>query len=186
MSLLSFYEEPLPLPLHPSRILDQHFGLVLDPEDLLQPLTIPTVLFKYPTGYVRNWRSAASDSDTGSTVTVDKEKFLVNLDVQQFQPEEISVKITDNNTITVEGKHEEQEDKHGWISRHFVRKYVLPDNCDINKVKSKLSSDGVLSITAPKKDANKKIKHKSIPIEQTGEPAKKRKIEKQIKDNRKS
>ncbi|KAJ8920349.1 hypothetical protein NQ315_012011 [Exocentrus adspersus] len=182
MSLLPFFDDS-PL-FRPSRILDQQFGLVLDPEDFLQPLTVPAIFFKCPAGYLRNWRSAASDRDTGSTVAVDKEKFQANLDVQQFKPEEITVKVTDNNTITVEGKHEEQKDDHGWISRHFVRKYVLPDNCDINKVQSKMSSDGVLSVIAPKKDAHKKIKHKSIPIEQTGQPAKKRKLEDQ-KENKK-
>lgn len=49
----------------------------------------------------------------------------VILDVQQFTPNEITVKTTDKHII-VEGKHEEKADEHGYISRHFVRRYQLP------------------------------------------------------------
>lgn len=155
----------------PSRLLDQHFGLVLDPDDFFQPLVLPRWLSRSTAGYLRPWLSEASRGDAGSVVSFDKDRFQANLDVQQFKPEEISVKLTGDNTLTIEGKHEEKEDEHGYISRHFVRKYVLPKNCDINRIESKLSSDGVLTITAPTTDA-KEIDHKEIPIHQTGQPAK--------------
>lgn len=51
----------------------------------------------------------------------------VILDVQQFTPNEISVKTTEK-FIIVEGKHEEKADEHGFVSRHFVRRYQLPGN----------------------------------------------------------
>ncbi|KAG5895622.1 hypothetical protein JTB14_017731 [Gonioctena quinquepunctata] len=170
MSLLPYLLEDAFLH-RPSRLLDQHFGMNLDPEDLLQPLTLPRALVVCPAGYMRNWRSAASQQDSGSTVTFDKEKFQANLDVQQFKPEEISVKVTGDNTITVEGKHEEKQDEHGQIYRHFVRTYKVPKNCDMGKIESKLSSDGVLSISAPRIE-NMEVEHKTIPITQTGEPVK--------------
>lgn len=53
--------------------------------------------------------------------------------------------------MVVEGKHEEKADEHGYISRHFVRKYLLPADTEPEQVASTLSSDGVLTITAPKK-----------------------------------
>lgn len=74
----------------------------------------------------------------------------VILDVQQFSPDEITVKTVDNHVI-VEAKHEEKQDEHGYVSRHFVRRYVLPPSHDLVNVTSTLSSDGVLTITAPKK-----------------------------------
>ncbi|XP_018567916.1 alpha-crystallin B chain [Anoplophora glabripennis] len=154
--------------LRPSRLLDQQFGHALDTDDLLQPFS---GLLRCPAGYLRNWRSLASEQDGGSTVHFKKDKFEANLDVQQFKPEEISVKVTGDNTITIEGKHEEKEDEHGQIYRHFIRRYVLPKNCDTSKVESKLSSDGVLSITAPRVQ-DKHVKHKSIPVTQTGKPVK--------------
>ncbi|KAJ8924303.1 hypothetical protein NQ315_007096 [Exocentrus adspersus] len=110
--------------------------------------------------------------DPGATVSSDKDKFQANFDVQQFKPEEISVKVTGDNTVTIEGKHEEKEDEHGYISRHFVRRYTLPENCDIKQVQSKLSSDGVLTITAPKIPEGKAIEDREIPIIRTGQPLK--------------
>lgn len=62
----------------------------------------------------------------------------------------MTVKVVGNN-VTVEAKHEEKQDEHGYISRHFVRRYVLPASHDGSQVTSSLSSDGVLTITAPKK-----------------------------------
>ena len=53
--------------------------------------------------------------------------------------------------VVVEGKHEERADDHGYISRHFVRRYVLPEHYNMEQLNSSLSSDGVLTITAPKK-----------------------------------
>ena len=157
----------------PSRILNQQFGLGLDPEDLFSPI-VPRdlrAMLSGPVGYYRPWLSAAAQQDAGSTVTVDKDKFQVNLDVQHFSPEEITVKITGDNVIEVEGKHEEKEDEHGYISRRFVRKYKVPRGHNVEQVQSSLSSDGVLTITAPKTDEGS-IEHKCIPIKQTGKPSK--------------
>lgn len=80
----------------------------------------------------------------------------VILDVQQFSPDEIVVKTVDNNVI-VEAKHEEKKDEHGYISRHFIRRYILPSCHDPLEVTSSLSSDGVLTITAPKKVTDVKL-----------------------------
>ena len=44
----------------------------------------------------------------------------VNLDVQQFKPEELTVKVADK-FLVVEGKHEERSDEHGFVSRQFTR-----------------------------------------------------------------
>jgi len=60
------------------------------------------------------------------------------------------VKKIEKNII-VEAKHEEKKDEHGFISRQFVRRYVLPVSHDPLEVVSTLSSDGVLTVTAPKK-----------------------------------
>lgn len=175
MSLLPFLvSDPFVELSRPSRILDQHFGLGLDSDDLLTPLTLPRdirALLRTPSGYYRPWRASGAQQDVGSTVSFDKDKFQVNLDVQQFAPEEITVKASGENTITVEGKHEEKQDEHGFISRHFVRKYILPKGHDINHVQSSLSSDGVLTITAPKVDQGA-IEHRKIPVIQTGQPSK--------------
>lgn len=94
----------------------------------------------------------------------------VNLDVQQFKPDQISVKTVDN-AVVIEGKHEERQDEHGFISRQFTRKYMLPDNIDPSTVVSSLSSDGVLTISAPKKALPAPQNERVVPIVQTQQPA---------------
>uniref|UniRef100_A0A8D8GBF2 Protein lethal(2)essential for life n=1 Tax=Culex pipiens TaxID=7175 RepID=A0A8D8GBF2_CULPI len=100
-----------------------------------------------------------------------KENFEVSIDVHNFKPEEISVKMVDN-CITIEGKHEEKQDEHGFVSRHFVRKYRLPEGHDLEKVASSLSSDGVLTIRAPRLELPEvPVKERSIPIVRTEQTA---------------
>ncbi|XP_013196557.2 protein lethal(2)essential for life-like [Amyelois transitella] len=151
--------------LRPRRIRNQLFGLDLSPNDFL------TDVFDRPSiqvrKYIRPWRNlAAVARDVGSTIKTDKDKFQVNLDVQHFAPEEISVKTADGY-IVIEGKHEEKEDEHGYVSRQFKRRYALPEGCNPETVESKLSSDGVLSVIAPKSSAGVK-NERAIPITHTG------------------
>ncbi|GJQ78329.1 hypothetical protein Trydic_g22163 [Trypoxylus dichotomus] len=173
MSLLPLIFDDLYL-TRPSRLLDQRFGMGLNEDDLLSPFTIPQDVRRLMSvpflGYYRPWKSRAGQKDVGSEIALDKDKYQVNLDVQHFRPEEITVKITADNMITVEGKHEEKQDEHGYISRQFIRKYVLPKGHDVQNIQSKLSSDGVLTITVPKVDTAE-VEYRTIPIEQTGIPS---------------
>nr|AEE62721.1 unknown [Dendroctonus ponderosae] len=157
--------------LRPSRLLDQQFGVGLKRDDLLNSFrTLPR---SYLTrNYLRPWSSSnvLQRQESGSTIQQDKDKFQVILDVQQFAPNEITVK-TSGNSIIVEGKHEEKQDEHGFISRHFTRRYQLPTEHDVEGVVSSLSSDGILTVTAPKKDDKPKNTDRVVPIQQTG-PAK--------------
>lgn len=100
--------------------------------------------------YWNQWKSKlTAEMDKGAKITSDKDKYLVSVDVQQFAPEEITVR-TFGRQIVIEGKHEEKQDEHGYISRNFIRKYVLPDDLRMEDVSSTISSDGVLSISVPK------------------------------------
>ncbi|KAI4493744.1 hypothetical protein M0804_001920 [Polistes exclamans] len=167
----------------PHRLFDQNFGVGLYPDELLDPmvqeefLRMPNLERRRmkPLLYYRPWaellRRGKNVDDGTSTVKADKDKFQVVLDVKQFKPDEINVKIIDKYVV-VEAKHEEQKDEHGWISRQFTRKYMIPEQCDIDQVSSSLSSDGVLSIIAPRKAQIIKEKNeRTIKIEQTGKPA---------------
>lgn len=101
-------------PFRSSRLLDQEFGTALRRDDLLTSLwnPRPSVL---RSGYVRPWKSNdLTREKSGSTLNVEDDKFQVILDVQQFTPNEITVKTTDK-FIVVEGKHEEKPDEHGYV-----------------------------------------------------------------------
>jgi len=75
----------------------------------------------------------------------------------------------------VEGKSEQQEaEQGGYSSRHFLRRFVLPEGYEADKVTSTLSSDGVLTISVPNPPGvQETLKEREVTIEQTGEPAKK-------------
>lgn len=131
-----------------SRLINQHFGDVLRKNDLLSSLANTHITSSARTGSSPYYRPyELSRQDSGSTVNVEKDKFQIILDVQQFTPNEITVK-TNDKFIIVEGKHEEKADEHGFVSRHFVRKYQIPANYKQENVSSTLSSDGILSISA--------------------------------------
>nr|APX61063.1 heat shock protein 18.6 [Antheraea pernyi] len=84
-----------------------------------------------------------------NTVKTEYDKYVINLAVKDFAPDEIKVKTADG-TIIVEGKHEERQDEHGFVSRQFKRKYKLPVGCQLENAISKLSHDGILMITVPR------------------------------------
>ena len=77
------------------------------------------------------------------------DEFQVQLDVGHFLPNEITVKTTDDD-ILVHGKHDERSDEYGHVQREFRRRYRLPEHVKPESVSSTLSSDGVLTIHAPK------------------------------------
>ncbi|XP_060519394.1 alpha-crystallin A chain-like [Cylas formicarius] len=129
--------------------------------------------FDDPIDVFRHLRSRLAQLEQESLVTRrDDSKFRADIDVQQFRPEELSVKLEGDDAVVVEGKHEDKKDEHGSISRHFVRRYVLANDLDVKQLKAKLSGDGVLSLTAPIKGQGKQVEYKQIPIVSTGKPVK--------------
>ncbi|XP_055841257.1 heat shock protein 23-like [Episyrphus balteatus] len=149
------------------------FGLGLNPL-VIQRSQRPSV-FRLPLGLTSHMedcpvlmrRSKVASQNSSAVSNVGKDGFQVCMDVQQFKPSELSVKVVDN-AVVVEGKHEEREDDHGYISRHFVRRYAVPKDYDSEKVVSTLSSDGVLTISIPKPAIEEKPNEKIIQIQQTG------------------
>lgn len=166
MSLAPYFFD-YDLPRWPRRLLNQNFGLTLSPEDLFSATTAPIspIIPRYPL-----WWS----KDSGSSIKLEKDKWQINVDVQHFAPDEITVK-TSNGFIVVEGKHEEKQDEHGYISRQFVRRFKIPEDTNPEAIESRLSSDGVLTVLALRKDTLKG--ERSVPITHTGP------VRKEVKDD---
>ena len=78
------------------------------------------------------FRQEMNSSGT-STVKNDASNFQILLDVSQFKAEEVNVKTTTTEVI-IRAKHEEREDEHGFVSREFTRRYLLPLGVDPEKV----------------------------------------------------
>ncbi|RWS08305.1 protein lethal(2)essential for life-like protein [Dinothrombium tinctorium] len=143
----------------PQRLFDQHFGIGIDDEEFLSMMMFP----RFQRHFLR--QMSRMDPKYGlSEVKNDKHEFRVQLDVSHFKPEELTVKTLDNNVIIVEGKHEEKPDEHGFISRQFTRKYMLPRDVQADKVVSSLTPDGMLVISAPKLAVEASANEKVIPI----------------------
>ncbi|XP_067613615.1 heat shock protein 23-like [Eurosta solidaginis] len=113
-------------------------------------------------------RRLQQDMEDDILPKVGKDGYQVSMDVAQFKPNELTVKVVDNNVV-VEGKYEGREDEHGFISKHFVRSFSLPRGYKAEQAISTLSSDGVLTVNIPKpaglEDNNAE---RVIPIQQTG------------------
>lgn len=161
----------------PHRIWDQNFGMGLYPEQLIFPSSIDSRIYSPLNNramldfYYRPLSEfLRRDGGGTSTITADKDTFKVILDIQQFKPEEINVKLI-NRLVVVEAKHEEKKDEHGLISRQFIRKYLLPEQVDEEKLTSSVSSDGILIITAPLKQIEENLNERNIKVEFTGKPA---------------
>ncbi|KAK2816547.1 hypothetical protein Q7C36_022818 [Tachysurus vachellii] len=131
----------------PSRIFDQHFGEHISESDVLAPY--PSLYFPRPSFFrLPSWM------DSGlSEMKMEKDRFTISLDVKHFSPEELAVKVC-GDYIEVHAKHEDRQDDHGFISREFSRKYSVPTGVDPANITSSLSSDGVLTITGPRKPSD--------------------------------
>lgn len=170
LTFRDWWDDSLDVPLRTTRLMDQHFGHALATEDLVNALTTHQARRRQH-GYNRPWhlQNVVSRPDTGSLVKVADDKFQIHLDVQQFTPEEVTVKV-DHRYVTVEGKHEEKQDDHGYVSRHFVRRYMLPADHDADQVVSSLSSDGILTVVAAKKALPESQGPRAVKVVQTGKP----------------
>lgn len=120
--------------------------------DLHPVETLPDWPLSWPLPWMRHalprWLSWP---DTGyGEMRVEKDRFVICVDVKHFSPEEISVNVS-GDFITIHAKHEERQDDHGFVAREFLRRYKLPEGVASRGVfTSSLSWDGVLTVSAPR------------------------------------
>lgn len=158
------------------------FGCGFHPFDLTEMLRVPKE-FRQMEQRAREMQRRMMGHMNESIPTTGKDGFQVCMDVQQFQPNEITVKTVDNSVV-IEGKHEERQDEHGYISRQFTRRYTLPKGYDANNISSELSSDGVLTIKAPP-PKSLESNERQIAITHTGPARLNIKENKPIEENKK-
>uniref|UniRef100_A0A7I4XTD5 SHSP domain-containing protein n=1 Tax=Haemonchus contortus TaxID=6289 RepID=A0A7I4XTD5_HAECO len=122
-------------------------------------------LYRFERSIFPYWRNADQSvlhvaNETQQMVDDDK-KFAVSLDVSQFRPEELNVQL-EGRQLTIEGKQEHKTENSA-IQRSFIRKYVLPENVDLEAIRTQLDDKGHLSVEAPKNTEGHE-KQKTIPI----------------------
>ncbi|XP_066965169.1 serine-rich adhesin for platelets-like [Macrobrachium rosenbergii] len=90
------------------------------------------------------------------SVTEDHQSHKVVMDVQDFNKDDLKIKVVDENELVVEGKVERKEGE-SVSTKTFCRKFVFPGLVNSEAVSSSMSSDGVLIITIPKKQQERLV-----------------------------
>merc|ERR1712061_888190 len=95
-------------------------------------------------------QSGESDMSPKAKVSYDQDKFQVEFNVQDYPPEELSIK-TEGDVLIVLAKHETKaEGGQSFVSKQFEQRFSLPSGVKPEKISSSLSKDGFLTVTAPR------------------------------------
>lgn len=93
----------------------------------------------------------------------EKDKFQVIMNAREFKPEEVEVKVVDESVL-IYGKHEEKTDDR-FIQLGFSHRFVLPRGTDPETVMSSWSTEGILTVEAPKNAVEaSSSKERNVPI----------------------
>jgi len=81
-------------------------------------------------------------------------KFNAVMDVKDFNPKDLSVRVVDDRVV-VEGKFEQKsEDGSSVAAKEFYKEFNMPPSADIDQVATALSKDGILTVKAPKREGD--------------------------------
>merc|ERR1711963_284694 len=156
----------IPIPVQKEKIEQNEVKSYEDIERPLESWFSPIKLVRFPS----LWNDGQQDrlsffrEDNVIKVKDDDKAFEITMDTSQYRPDELNVNVQANN-LTVEAKHTEQsEDGRNLVSKQFVRRYTLPNDCKPDLVSSNLSADGVLVISAPKYPSIAEISGRNVPI----------------------
>merc|ERR1712179_329719 len=96
--------------------------------------------------------SQSSDMSPKAKVSYDADKFQVEFNVEDYTPEELSIK-TEGDVLIVLAKHETKAASgQSFVSKQFEQRFSLPSGVKIEKIASSLSKDGVLTVSAPREN----------------------------------
>ncbi|WOL19656.1 hypothetical protein Cni_G28458 [Canna indica] len=97
-------------------------------------------------------------------VMEDDNEIRMRFDVPGLSKEEVRVSVEDD-VLVIKGEHKERKEEEGaaedakwreWSSSFYDSRFLLPDNCDKEKVKAELKN-GVLLVVIPKTKADRKV-----------------------------
>merc|ERR1711892_1176742 len=96
--------------------------------------------------------SQSNDMSPKAKVSYDQDKFQVEFNVQDYTPEELSIK-TEGDVLIVLAKHQTKaEGGQSFVSKQFEQRFSLPSGVKIEKIASSLSKDGILTVSAPREN----------------------------------
>jgi len=137
------------------------------PDDMINPTIIedlrkPTRAGHYRKIFTHHKTRPIKDGE----ITEEPTKFMVMVDVSEFLPEEVHVRTVDTSVIVeCKKEKEEEEESEGYVTRHFIRRYTLPDVVDPQMVEASLTTTGHLTVEAAKKEkTGKAVSFGQIPV----------------------
>jgi hypothetical protein len=145
--------------------LSPFFEVGINPNDLNELLSSTPLgpILAASSNQVCRKRKEAQDK----AATAKKPRFEVKLSTEGYKPEELDVKLVDDNTLLiVSGKHE-HSDESGTVSKTFTRSWNIPQNVELAELACNFNTkDDTVSISAPWKVELPlpKIQEKIIPI----------------------
>ncbi|KAK7081772.1 hypothetical protein SK128_006751 [Halocaridina rubra] len=94
-----------------------------------------------------------TEENQAVSVTEDHQCHKVVMDVKDYMQQDLKLKVVDDNELVIEGSVENKNG--GSVSKKsFHRSFVFPGLVKTDSVSSAISSDGVLTVTVPKKSAD--------------------------------
>ncbi|XP_009415784.2 16.9 kDa class I heat shock protein 2 [Musa acuminata AAA Group] len=118
--------------------------------------------------------SFVSDASAFANTRIDwketPEAHIFKADLPGAKKEEVKVEVEEGRVLQISGERskekEEKSDKWHRVERSsgkFLRRFRLPENAKVDQVKASMEN-GVLTVTMPKEEAQKKPEMKSIEI----------------------
>ena len=108
------------------------------------PMSPPPPEMSHKVGASSDYTANGTSQTAEATVLLkvkDGDEYKLALNMQQYTPDDITIKLNGQELTIEAAGHGEQ----------FRQKHVIPDNIDLDAMTSSFSSDGVLVIKAPKK-----------------------------------
>ena len=88
---------------------------------------------------------------------IDSNTFAIEVDVTGYDPEDIDVAMHGNGTVIISAKKEKHSDEQGIkFPSQFAKSFTLPEGVNLSLLKSEISKDKVLRISAPIRQEEKK------------------------------
>ncbi len=87
---------------------------------------------------------------TNAEVQVTNKEFRIDMDVSDFAPEELDVKIIGDHMV-IKGNHKEHPGENANLTRQFCRRYTLPEDIIVEDVTVFLAKTGMMCVKVPRK-----------------------------------
>jgi HSP20 family molecular chaperone IbpA len=111
-----------------------------------------------------NNNSNSSTKDALIEQTNTGKELRLTFDLTGYKPEDLSVKVIDNNTLKVPAVHIDNS-RGNQIHREYTRQYILPDWVQPELLRARMSDDGTLTVEIPMPQAQPSKFERNINIQ---------------------